>query len=67
MAYSKPPLPKVADIHGMLRTLETVYVEMLSTFYSLPKKCGIMLRKEVHKAVLEILESLIAVTKSLIT
>ena len=65
LAYSKPPAPKVAETHTMLRTLETAYVEMLSTFYTLPKNCGIMLRKQVHRAVLEIMESLIAVTKSL--
>ncbi|PSN33914.1 Cyclin-D1-binding protein 1 [Blattella germanica] len=65
LAYSKPPLPKAAETHSMLRTLEVAYVELLSTFYSLPKSCGTMLRKEVHKAVLEILESLMTVTTSL--
>jgi hypothetical protein len=49
----------------MLKILETAYLEMLSTFYSLPKGYGLMLRKEVNMTVLQIMESLIAVVTSL--
>ncbi|PNF25962.1 hypothetical protein B7P43_G06373 [Cryptotermes secundus] len=49
----------------MLKVLETAYLEMLSTFYSLPKCCGLMLRKEVNMTVLQIMESLTTVVLSL--
>jgi hypothetical protein len=49
----------------MLRILETAYLEMLSTFYTLPKTCGLMLRKEVNMAVLQIMEAVITVVMSL--
>lgn len=65
LAFSKPPLPTVTETCGMLNVLETAYLEMLSTFYSLPKCCGLMLRKEVNMTVLQIMESLITVVMSL--
>jgi hypothetical protein len=49
----------------MLKILETAYLEMLSTFYTLPKYCGLMLRKEVNMAVSQIMDSLFAVFMSL--
>jgi hypothetical protein len=49
----------------MLKTLETAYLEVLSTFCTLPKSSGLMLRKEVNMAVLQIMESLITVVTSL--
>lgn len=61
LAFSKPPLPGVIQTHEMLRALETAYLDMLSAFYSLPKSCGLMLRKEIKKAVLQVMESLISV------
>ncbi|GFG33296.1 hypothetical protein Cfor_01796 [Coptotermes formosanus] len=64
LAFSKPPLPGVTQTDTMLRTLETAYLEMLSAFYSLPKSCGLMLRREVNLAVLEIMQSLITVVTS---
>jgi hypothetical protein len=65
LAFSKPPLPSVTEILGMLKILETAYLEMLSTFYTLPKCCGLMLRKEVNVAVSQIMESLFTVFMSL--
>lgn len=65
LAFSKPPLPTVTEILGMLKILETAYLEMLSTFYSLPKCCGMMLRKELNTTVLQIMESLFSVVMSL--
>ncbi|KDR10977.1 cyclin-D1-binding protein 1 homolog isoform X2 [Zootermopsis nevadensis] len=65
LAFSKSPLPGVTQTHEMLRTLETAYLEVLSTFYTLPKSCGLVLRKEVNMAVLQIVESLITVVMSL--
>lgn len=65
LAFSESPLPGVTQTHEMLRILETAYLEMLSTFYTLPKTCGLMLRKEVNMAVLQIMEALITVVMSL--
>ncbi|XP_069688008.1 cyclin-D1-binding protein 1 homolog [Periplaneta americana] len=65
LAFSKPPFPKVKDTHEMLRMLETAYLDLISTFYSLPKNCGLILRKEVNMAVLQVIESLISVVTSL--
>ncbi|PNF25961.1 hypothetical protein B7P43_G06373 [Cryptotermes secundus] len=65
LTFSKPPLPSVTELREMLKVLETAYLEMLSTFYSLPKCCGLMLRKEVNMTVLQIMESLTTVVLSL--
>jgi len=55
----------MTETDTMLRTLETAYLEVLSTFYSLPKSCGLMLQKEVNLTVLQIMDSLITVVQSL--
>lgn len=63
--FSKPPLPNIQQIDGILRKIESAYIGMLSHFYNLPKCKGIVLRKKIQVALLKLILSISALIKSL--
>ncbi|XP_049774524.1 cyclin-D1-binding protein 1 homolog [Schistocerca cancellata] len=65
MLYSKPPLPSMRETLEILKTIEGICQNLIEIFYTLPKAKGIVLRKEVQKSVIKLLQSVTAVLNSL--
>ncbi|XP_067007955.2 cyclin-D1-binding protein 1 homolog isoform X2 [Anabrus simplex] len=64
LLLSKPPVPSLAAINDILRSIESFYNDAMTTFYSFPKEHGQVLRKEVQNAMLKLMESLMAIVRS---
>ncbi|KAL8616311.1 hypothetical protein ACOMHN_056254 [Nucella lapillus] len=65
LAFTQPPFPNAKESEGMVKSMEKAFLELVSTFYSLPKTQGITLRKNLQRAVVDVAESLLDLVSSL--